>query len=125
MRIRSLEYTDFDKLKEMYEKHFKKEFVLPDFLTNFLCSFVVEDDIGIITISGIRTIVESVAVTNKDRTPKDRLEALYQVLDASTFVAERHGYDQIHVFVQDKRWENRLKKMGFYSTKGQSLVLDT
>lgn len=124
MIIRSLEPTDLELLKKLHEKHFEEEFVLPDFLRNYLCAFTVEDDEGILTIGGVRPIAEVVTVTNKDRTPKDRLDALYRVLDASIFVAQKHDYDQLHAFVQDKRWSNRLQRNGFRPTKGQSLVLD-
>lgn len=124
MNIRSLEPNDLEILKEIHEKHFKDEFVLPDFLRRYLCAFTVEDDEGIITIGGVRPIAEVVTVTNKDRTPRNRLDALYRVLDVSIFVAQKHDYDQLHAFVQDKRWSNRLYKNGFRPTKGKSLVLD-
>jgi hypothetical protein len=124
MRIRSLEPSDLEFLKEIHEKHFEKEFVLPDFLRNYMCAFTVVDDEGIITIGGVRPIAEVVTVTNKDRTPHDRLDALYYVLNASIFVAQKHDYGQLHAFVQDKRWSNRLQRNGFVPTKGQSLVLD-
>lgn len=124
MKIRSLEPTDLELLKKIHEKHFEQEFVLPDFLDKYLCAFTVEDDDGILTIGGVRPIAEVVTVTNKDRTPKDRLDALYRVLDVSIFVAQKHDFDQLHAFVQDKRWSNRLHRNGFRPTKGQSLVLD-
>ena len=124
MIIRSLEATDVELLKEIHEKHWKNEFVLPDFLNKYYCVFTVEDVDGIITIGGVRPIAECVTVTNKDRDPRIRLEGLFKILDASMFVAQKYDHDQLHAFVQDKRWSNRLKKHGFKQTKGQSLVLD-
>jgi hypothetical protein len=124
MIIRSLEPTDIVLLKEIHEKHWKEEFVLPDFLNKYHCVFTVEDVGGIITIGGVRPIAECVTVTNKDINPKIRLEALFKILDASMFVANTYGYDQLHAFVQDKRWANRLRKHCFKPTRGQSLVLD-
>jgi hypothetical protein len=124
MIIRSLEATDVTLLKEIHEKHWQDEFVFPDFLNQYHCVFTVEDVGGIITIGGVRPIAECVTVTNKDRDPKIRLEALFKILDASMFTAGRYRYDQLHAFVQDKRWSNRLKKHGFQPTKGESLVLD-
>lgn len=124
MNIRSLEPTDLDFLRRIHEKHFGQEFVLPDFLHKYYCAFTVEDADGILTIGGVRPIAEVVTVTNKDRAPKDRLDALYRILDVSMFVAQKHDFDQLHAFVQDKRWSNRLLRNGFRPTKGQSLVLD-
>jgi hypothetical protein len=124
MIIRSLEPTDVALLKKIHEKHWKDEFVLPNFLNQYHCVFTVEDVEGIITIGGVRPIAECVTVTNRDIKPETRLEALFKILDASIFVAQKHNYDQLHAFVQDKRWSNRLRKNRFYPTKGQSLVLD-
>ena len=82
--IRSFDPSDLDELKRIHSLHFKDEFYLPDFM-DYICAFVVEDEQGIITFGGIRDIAECVTVTNKDRDPKDRIRALYQILDASTF----------------------------------------
>lgn len=124
MIIRSFEQEDYFTLKDLHEKHFREEFILPDFFNRYHCVFTVEDSGGIITLGGVRPIAECVTVTNKDIHPKIRLEALFKILDASMYVANSYGYDQLHAFVQDKRWSNRLQKHCFRPTKGQSLVLD-
>lgn len=123
--IRSYKIEDIQEVKKIHSNHFEDEFKLPDFLDNFLCAFTTEDENGIISIGGVRTIVEAVIVTNKYRTPQERVAAIYQMLEASSFVTNKHGYDQIHAFIHDPRWSKRLQKsFGFYPTKGQSLVFD-
>src|SRR5262245_30101695 len=121
--IRAYQPTDLCELKRIHEKHFAREFDLPDFM-HYVCAFVVEDDRGIITIGGIRDIAECVTVTNKDRTPKDRIRALYHILDASIFVARSMGYDQMYAWSQNPKWARRMRKNGFRPSAGESLILD-
>jgi hypothetical protein len=125
MIIRSIEHKDIPEIAEIHKAHFKDEFELHDFLRNHLCAFLVEDDDGIISVTGIRLIAEIVVITNKDRTPKDRMKAFLQLFNASIFMTHKHGFDQLHCFIQDPKWSKRVQKtFGFMPTKGQSLVLD-
>jgi citrate lyase synthetase len=121
--IRAFIPSDLDELKRIHELHFKDEFRLPEFM-DYVCAFVVEDEKGIITMGGVRDIAECVAVTNMDRDPRTRLTALYQLLDASTFVCKRSDYDQLYVWSQNPRYTRRLIRNGFRFPQGQSLILD-
>jgi hypothetical protein len=121
--IRSLHVDDLPELKRIHEAHFKDEFIFPDFL-RYLCAFVVEDEEGIITAGGVRTIAECALITDLSRDPRRRLTALYQMLDASIFVCKRTGFDQIYAWSQNPRYTRRLKKNGFREPQGQSLILD-
>lgn len=123
MGIRALTESDIDQVRAIHERHYKTEFDFPDFLTNFLCAFVVEEDGQVISAGGVRNIAEVVLVTNKDLSVRQRRAALFQVLDASAFIAGRSGHDGLHVFIQDDKWEFQLRKIGFHSTKGRALVL--
>lgn len=125
MTIRSIEVSDLEAIKKIWENHYKNEFEFPDFVTNYLCSFVVVDENdNIIAISGLRTIVECVTLTNKVYNLEVKLEALNRVLTVSGHLTSQLGYDQIHAFVQDKVWEEFMKKAGFHSTKGSALVIN-
>lgn len=121
--IRSLLPTDLPELEELHATHFKNEFTLPDFM-HYVCAFVVEDEQGIVTAGGIRDIAECVLVTDLSRDPRIRLAALYQMLDASKFVCRKSGYDQIYVWSQNSKYTRRLKRNGFRSPQGESLILD-
>lgn len=121
--IRSYEPTDLDELKKLHSKYFSNEFYLPDYL-RYLCAFTIEDDKGIVTIGGVRDIAECVAVTNLERDPKSRIKALYQLLDASTFVCRNLEYDQMYVWSQNPKYSRRLMRNQFRLPQGQSLILD-
>lgn len=124
MNIRSLESTDLKALEEIHGKFFNKEFELPDFSNKYICALVIEDKDGIIAIGGVRAIAECVMVTDKDRSARDRREALYKMLHALVYFTKGQEYDQIHAFIQDPTWSKQLQKIDFHPTKGQALVLD-
>jgi hypothetical protein len=124
MTLRELRMEDVMKLKEIHKKFYEHEFEFPDFFNGFLCAFAcVDDEENIITAGGVRTIVESVLVTDKSFSTRKRRNALYSILGASDYVARRMEYDQLHCFVQDDKWMKCLNKIGFVPTKGRSLVL--
>lgn len=111
------------QLKELYEKFFKEEFDLPDF-SRFLFSLVVRDEHGaVITAGGVRTIAESIIITDKDYPIEARLAALKQMQGAQAYLAQQVGYDQLHAFVQDEKWLTHLKKHGFKDCIGKALYL--
>jgi len=122
--IRALTPNDLDEMKELHSKYFPNE-ALPDFM-DYICAFVVEDDRTheMILSGGIRDIAECVAVTDLSLDPKIRIRALYQLLDASKFVCEKSGYDQMYVWSQNPKYTRRLKRNGFRSPLGESLILD-
>lgn len=123
--VRVLEPTDVEKLKKIHDKFFSHEFSFPDFFKGFLCAFVIVDDTGnIITATGIRPIAEVITLTDKTKNVRSRREALYKTLEASAYMANQAGYDQLHCFIQDDTWEYHLLKHGWRATKGNSLVID-
>lgn len=125
MNIRAIRSDDIPKLKVIHDKYFRNEFVFPEFLTEFLCAFLVEDDSGeIITAGGVRTIAESIIITNKAYDIKERRQGLNQILDASEFVCHKFKYNQLHAFITDNNWERHLLKVGFRHIKGSGLVID-
>jgi hypothetical protein len=122
--IRPFHYDDLAELQRIHAKFYKDEFELPDFVKHYLCAFSVTDTSGdIICTGGVRTIVESIAVTNKDFSVRDRYLALTDLFGGLQYVTKRFGYDEIHSFIQDEKWLNQLKKYGFRDTKGRALVL--
>ena len=122
--IREFRQSDVEKIRQIHENHFKEEFEFPDFLKNFLCAFIVEDDDGgIVAAGGVRTLAELIAVTNKERTPRERRKGLYELLAASIYVSEKTGHDSLHAFIQDPLWLHQMKRRGFAETKGKSLYI--
>jgi hypothetical protein len=124
MNIRALKESDLPLLRAIHAHHYSSEFEFPDFVSKFLCCFVVEDSDGtIVSAGGIRPILESVLITDLSKSVRIRRSALMNILSASNYFAKQGNFDQIHVFIQDQGWENHLRKIGFVPTKGNSLVL--
>ena len=124
MNIRCFDESDTKELKKIHEKFFKSEFSFPDFTKGFTCAFTVYDAYGIIASGGIKPILEAIVMTNKDRGIKDKREGLYNLMQACNYITKVEGYNQMHAFVQDRKWLRHLVKVGFNPTKGQALVLD-
>lgn len=124
MEIRSILNSDIEKLKEIHAKFFQDEFPFPDFTRDFHCVFSVTDDGGnIISSGGVRSIAESIIITDKNFPIKERREALIKMLQAHSFIAAHHGYDALHAFIQDNAWKRHLTAHGFRPTVGQSIIL--
>lgn len=125
MKVRAINPSDINELKIIHDKFFKNEFEFPDFLNEYLSPFVVIDEEDkIITAGGVRTIAETVLITNKDYLIKHRQSALLRSLRMSSYIAGVNGFNQLHAFIQDKNWLRHLKRVGFTETKGQALVLN-
>lgn len=123
MKIRALEFTDLEVIKEIHEKHFKDDFEFPDFFSKFHGAFVVTDNDRIISVGGVRPIAESVVITNKNYSVRDRREALLMILDFSKFLCKEHGFTDLYAFIQDDEWLKHIIKAGFEPTKGVSTIL--
>lgn len=120
---RSLQPEDIEKLRDIHEKFFKDEFAFPDF-TNFICAYVIVDkDNRIICGGGVRPIAEAVIVTDRDFSPRDRKEALINMLQASLYFANKAGFDMVHAFVTDDKWYEKLKNYGFNDCKGKAIFI--
>jgi len=124
LKIRALTLDDIDKIREIHSLYYKDEFEFPDFMNNFLCSFSVLDCCDrIVSAGGVRLIAESVVVTDKRFSTNDRRSALYQVLDASEFIAKKADFSSLHAVTEDEKWKRHLISVGFHS-RGSLLVLD-
>jgi IMP cyclohydrolase len=123
MIIRALQPNDIEQLKQIHIWHYRNEFEFPDFLNNYLCAFVVTDNNGrIISGGGVRAIAEAVVVTDKNRSVKDRRDALLQVLDASCFITKQADFPRLHAVTDDEQWAKHLENVGFHS-RGKLLAI--
>lgn len=120
--IRLMQDSDLAEIKKIHEKYYKKEFTFPDF-NKFLANFVIVHDNQIISAGGVRTIAESVLITNKDLSPRARRAALYDVLNASAYICQKNEYHELHAFIQEDNWYNQLKRIGFKDCVGKALVI--
>lgn len=123
MILRAIQEQDIEQIRKIHDKYYKDEFSEIDFRRHFLCAFVIEEDGEIITAGGVRTILEAVAVTNKEFPSYRRMKALLKMLDADLHFASCYNYEELHVFLQDEDYMKRVIKRGFHPTKGNALVI--
>jgi len=120
--IRVAQQSDMEVVKQIHAKFFADEFEFPNFMS-MLAAFVVEEDGEIVSIGGIRPIAESIIVTNKKFSPRDRRTALLLLLQASLFATDKFNFDQLHAFVQDEKWLKQLVQYGFQPCKGEAVFV--
>jgi hypothetical protein len=123
MIIRNYQDSDFEQLKIIHERYYKEEFSLNEFMGNFLGLFSAVENDELICVAGVRTIAESVMVTDKSFSVRQRRDVLIKMLQTQGFITGRSGYSQLHAFVQDEHWEQQLKNFGFKDCKGNALYI--
>lgn len=123
MIIRTFTREDLIELERLHSLYFKDEFYLPD-ISKYLRAFVVEDEKGIITMGGIRPIIECALVTDMSRYTRVRQKALYYMLEANSVATRECGFDQMYVWSQNSNYTKRLKENGFKSPVGDTLIFD-
>lgn len=121
--IRKLEQSDIPEIVRIHGMHYN-QLECPDFFKNFLGAFIITDDENeTITVGGVRVIPEVVLLTDMSKSTRARRSALYQVLDASGYIAGNSGFDRLYAAVKDTNWSGHLKDIGFKS-RGEFLVLE-
>ena len=121
--IRNLHPHDLEKIREIHDKFFKDEFPLPDF-SQMLCPVIIEDDKENIIMAGaIQPFAELVVVADKTKPLIARRKAYNTILHAAVFASARSGYNHLHAFTFDDRWERALRIAGFDDCKGKALYL--
>lgn len=123
MEIRAFRQEDVEPVKRLFDKFYSGNIEVPDFTRDHLCAFSVVDHTGdIITAGGVRTIAEICLVTDKTRSVRSRMNALYEVLNASKFIAREFNYNWLHAVTDDPVWANQMKEKGFVS-RGEDLEI--
>ena len=120
--VRNIQEEDLHTIYRVWVKHFKSQFEFPDFMKEFLVSFTVECNGNIIAVGGVKPILESIIIMDKDFSPRARRKALYEILDTSEFIGRRHGFNQLHAFIQEEKYLETLLRRGFELTKGKAVV---
>ena len=125
MILRAMKSSDITEIVRIHGLFYQHEFEIDELFDKMLSSFVVTGQNDEIVIAGgVRTIVESAILTNKEFDVKKRREALLKALHFSQHICNKHEYNQLHAFIQDGQWMKHLKKFGFVETRGRSLVMN-
>lgn len=115
--------SDYNKLKNIYNKHYKNEFSFPSF-EEFIIKFQVNDEKdNLVVAGGMRMIPEIILITDKDAPVLDRRIALLTALDYMIHNGQQMSLRELHAFIQDPKWSKQLQRIGFVPTKGQALVM--
>jgi hypothetical protein len=124
--IRNLSIEDIPKLKEIHEQFYANEFSFDEFLLGSMSNFAITDqeDKEIVMVGSIRPIAEMLAITNKNKSPRVRRDALLESLQIAHYVLRPTAMHQLHVFIQDNEWEKQLIKSGFKKTVGNALYIN-
>ncbi len=124
--IRNIEDSDIIALKELHDQFFAKEFTFNDFLHGAIHSFLLTDDASgdIVTACCIRPIAEMTAITNLNKSPRIRRNALYDALQIANYVLRDSTMNQLHAFVQDPKWETQLIHAGFKRCSGKAVYIN-
>jgi len=124
--IRNPTKEDWNELRNIHEEFYTHEFQFEEFWRASISNFVVidDDDGQIITAGSIRPIAEMIGITNKSKSPRIRLKALQEMLQIANHVLHDTPMNQLHVFIQDKSWEDQLIRHGFKRTVGNALYIN-
>ena len=124
MIIRQLETSDLDRIQKLHHKFYEEEYQFTKLFDNLLGSFIIESGNEIVCAGGVKTIAESILITNKDLELNIKLEGLNHALQINEFIARKSGFDQIHAFIKDDvAWRAWLKKAGFIKCNGSAYYL--
>ena len=121
--LRPIKSEDIPKLKELLIEHFGDEFQFHEFFDHAISTFIYTEQGKIISAGSVRSILEALTITDKSATAKERYRAFSTILSASGSVCNRHGYRELHAFIQDPHWYRILQKVGFKPTVGKALVI--
>lgn len=120
--IRLYHPNDLLDVNRIYEQY-SLEFEMPNF-NDYVCAFTIVKNDEIVSIGGVRNLLEAVVLTDKNKSIRIRHEALHQMLDVLKMVAIQNGKNEIHAsIINDEKWKRHLKNIGFQPTKGEILVL--
>ena len=125
MIFRPVSVADLAKIEKIHEDHHKGGFPLPD-LRTALFSGVAADLTGDVkALVVVRNIAEAIMILDTDRPRKELVASLRSVIENALFGSFINHVDMVHVFVQDPKFSEILKKhFGFRTCKGEALVYE-
>lgn len=124
MMIRAFTIEDLEKIRKLHKLYFFEEFEFPNFIQDFLGSFIIEEDNEIILVAGVRPIAELIAITDMSKSIRQRVIALKEATYVGMNICRHNNLDQLHCFVQGDKWIKQVQTINFRPTKGTALVID-
>lgn len=110
---RAIRREDIEEIRKLHEK-FYPDLEFPNFFGNSLCSFVIEDEKGIVTAGGIEPIGEVILVTDQDKSRIKIGRALIEAQKIALYVGYKFGLSEVVAFVKNQDYARHLVRHGFY-----------
>ena len=121
MRIRNPELRDDERLVEIYESFYSREF--PIDLSTAFASVVAEKGNKIVGFGWLSATVEANVILDLNARPRDKFDALRSIIDHGSLVPRYAGFDQLHAYPGDKRFSGILAKhLNFKFVESDCLV---
>lgn len=121
MIIRYIEPQDVEQIDKIYETYFSG-MERPDF-SNFHCVFVVVEDNRVISVGGLKPLVEAVVLTDRSFSVRKRRDALLNIHTGLTYAAKKLGFERIYAFCFEQSYSNHLiNRMKFKPIKESNLL---
>ena len=126
MIIREANPSDKNWIDEKYNKFFSNNEYPEMFADNFASPFVIIGDNGeTLLAGGVQRLAEIVVISDKDKSVRERYDALTQALGCSILIAKELRHQKIYVFVNnDDQYVKHLQKFDFRLMDAKLLVLD-
>jgi hypothetical protein len=114
-KARALKKEDMEKVRQLSEEHFP-DLEVPTFMDGYYAAFAVTDeDDKIIIAGGLRPSAEILIVTDKNADQFKIGKALIEAKNASLFIGQRFGLNELVAFVKDNDvYVRHLVRHGFY-----------
>jgi hypothetical protein len=114
-KARALKKEDMQRVHELSEEHFP-DLEVPTFMDGYYAAFVIEDeDSNIVVAGGLRPSAEILIVTDKDADEIKIGRALVEAQNASLYVGQRFGLNELVAFIKDNdAYARHLVRHGFY-----------
>lgn len=117
--IRQAKKVDLNTVKEFHDKQSSHHL---DF-ENILYHGVYENENGIIAYGAVKAFHELVISVNKDRSVRDRTEAIKELLNACVYLSGSEGPTKLFALAEPEFAETLVKHFGFTLLSEQVLAL--
>lgn len=125
LKTRAVTPKDLGKIKELHQK-FYSELQFPEFMKDFLCGFIIEDENDEIVIAGgVERIAEGILFTNKDKSNVKIGRALVLAQDISVYVCQQFEIRELHAFIDhsNEAYIKHFLKHGFHERNQRALSM--
>jgi len=113
--------SDVPRILAIHDRFYRGDF--PMNLGNAFGRVVAVQDERILGFGWLEHIVEATVILDLSARPRDKFDAMRQIISYGEGITKANGFDQMHVFPKDDRFTSILKKhLNFSDITGDCLV---